>query len=185
MPGWRPSACSSVRNQREPAARAEHAPELGEGGLGVEVMERVPDHDRLGPAVAERDRLGGRGDDGHVGRVRREDRAHVGGGFDGDDPDAEASEPARELSGPGRQVDHERSGFEPGAIGYPPDRLVRVGRAQLVVVGRVDVLEAEPHRRASYAAAVPLPDAARTPARRPATWAYETGSRTLAPPSPR
>ena len=51
-------------------------------------MERVPHHDGIGLAVAERDRLGGTGDGGHVGDVRREDRAHVGGGFDGDDADA-------------------------------------------------------------------------------------------------
>jgi hypothetical protein len=95
--------------QRERAPRAKHAPDLGEGGLGVEVMERVPHHDGVGLAVAERDRLGGTGDGGHVGQVRREDRAHVGGGFDGDDADAEPNEPTRELAGPGRQVDHERS----------------------------------------------------------------------------
>ena len=33
---------------------AEHATDLGEGGIGIEVVERVPDHDGVGDPVAER-----------------------------------------------------------------------------------------------------------------------------------
>ena len=150
--------------QRERAPGTEHTSDLGESLLGVEVVERVPDDHGVGLVVVERIASAVPGTTVTSGRfVSRTSRMLAAGSTA--TTRTSTDEPARAARSrpPGR----------PRAIGssrarpYPPDRLGCVGRAQLVVVSRVHVLEAE-RIVANRTRRRTLPDAAaRTPARRP------------------
>jgi len=67
--------------------------DLCERTVRVEMVERVSNHNRVGLAVAEWDRLGRAVDGSHGRQPSPDDRAHVPRRLDSDDPDVGVGKP--------------------------------------------------------------------------------------------
>jgi hypothetical protein len=87
-----------------------------------------------------------------------QDRSHVRRRLHGDHVDADLEEPTREAARARREVDHSRTGAEATALGDPGDRVRGVLGPELVVVERVDDLEAEAFRHDSDGIGARSPD---------------------------
>jgi hypothetical protein len=118
--------------------------DLLEGTLRVEVMEGVPDHDGIGWTVGERDGLGRAVQHTYTRQTLLDHRAHVPGGLDRNELQAEEHQPLRELPSARREIYDERCLVQATSLHYPGDGLGRVVRAEGVVRIGIDQLEAEP-----------------------------------------
>ena len=127
----------------EGSSRAQDAMDLRHRRVAPEVVEGVAHDDGVDPAVVERHRLRRRHDRSDRRESFLQDRSHVARRLHGDHVDTELQEPTREAARARREVDHTRTGAETAALGDPGDRLRRVLGPELVVVERVDDLEAE------------------------------------------
>ena len=120
--------------------------DLREGRLSFEMMERVP-HDGVDRAVRKWDGFGGCVDDADRRQPLAQNGPHVRRRLHGDRLRAEAREQLRQLAGPCGEIDHHRAVVKGAAFGSPCDGLRRVARPEVVVVERVDDLEAEAGQR--------------------------------------
>jgi hypothetical protein len=125
-----------VPDQPEPAAGPDHPGELGEGGVGVEPVERLRDGDRFERRGDEWERLRAAGDDVDAGHGPGEHAAHAFHRLDRHEPGTGRYEQPGELARPRSEVDGGGAGADAQVLDEPGDRVTRVRRpGPLVVLG--------------------------------------------------
>ena len=133
----------AVPHERERAAGAQHALDLGQRHRPVEPMEGLADGHDVGAVIGERHGLG-RAVEG-AGR-RTDGGAHLGHGLDRDHLAAQRGQRAGELAAARGEIDHRAPGAQIELLRQPRDRLGRVLRAR-TLVGLHRAREARRRRR--------------------------------------
>jgi hypothetical protein len=164
-------APAAVPDQREVAAGAQDAAEFAQRARAVEPVKRLRDGDQVGARVAKRQRFGAPRERSHAADALLEGRSHRCDRLDRDHLSARRRQRARQLPGPGADIDDREAGPEPCVLGKPLERgrgiawtaaLVGVGAAPEAPLGRlVHVAHRDPQFAAHAAAAASASPAGR------------------------
>ena len=130
------SASPCASSDAVPALLCQYAGDLPGGLGGAKPVKRLADQHGVNGLVTERDRFGGAIQRHDVGHLGGECVAHPRGGLDGDHLTDVRAHQARELTGPGGQIEHRRCLAKAERVDDHRDRLRRVAwPAALVGVG--------------------------------------------------